>query len=196
MLFTDKNDPSSSHNSTDCGWPTVKKFILRIMRLKRNADDSLGIFSRFLQFCIVGGSGMVVDLSFFTLFLRVEIPVPIARFFAMWIALTWNFFWNRRVTFVESREGGLLRQYLKFCLSCSLGAAINWGLSVGLIYLLPTFAFHYQVCAVAGIVAGTASNFAFSHWWVFKTSQLSSEDKEDEPETGTETAIEEEQKEV
>jgi dolichol-phosphate mannosyltransferase len=39
-----------------------------LRQIKRIADDRLGNVSRLLQFCVVGASGMIVDLSFYALF--------------------------------------------------------------------------------------------------------------------------------
>ena len=39
-----------------------------IRQLKRVLDQRFGTFSRLVQFCMVGASGMVVDLSFYALF--------------------------------------------------------------------------------------------------------------------------------
>ena len=39
-----------------------------LRHIKRISDDKLGNVSRLLQFCFVGASGMVIDLSFYALF--------------------------------------------------------------------------------------------------------------------------------
>ena len=39
-----------------------------VRQLKRVLDHRFGTFSRLVQFCMVGASGMVVDLSFYALF--------------------------------------------------------------------------------------------------------------------------------
>ena len=55
-------------------------------------------------------------------------PMHVFMIFAIGIAtaMTWNFFWNRRVTFADAAPSPIWRQYLGFCASCSLGALISW----------------------------------------------------------------------
>ena len=48
-------------------WPGMSFFAAPIM-VKRLADDRFGNFSRLFQFCVVGASGMVIDLSCYALF--------------------------------------------------------------------------------------------------------------------------------
>ncbi|MFW6457380.1 MAG: GtrA family protein [Planctomycetota bacterium] len=135
--------------------------------MKRSADQRLGVLSRLVQFGIVGGGGIVVDISFFTLLLYLQVHVGIARMLAICLAMTFNFLGNRMITFRETREVHPLKQYWKFVASCSLGAMISWAVSVGLIYWVPQFYFRPQVCALAGIVVGLISNFTLSYRWVF-----------------------------
>ncbi len=89
--------------------------------LKHVLDGRYGSFSRLIQFCCVGASGMVVDLSFYALFQwllsftslaaarspRVGFSwhLAIAGALSIAIALVWNFTLNRRLTFNDARGG-------------------------------------------------------------------------------------------
>jgi dolichol-phosphate mannosyltransferase len=163
-----------------------------IKHLKRLADFKYGTFSRLLQFCIVGGTGSVVDLGSYALLIALAVPqvrwiigelfpqdsffavhkdglaLAAGRAIAIWIAMTWNFFFNRRLTFSYSRSGNVLEQYGKFVVACSVGAVVNWFISV----LLPTkvafFDAHKLAAAVVGILVGLIFNFVLSQQWVFR----------------------------
>ena len=100
--------------------------------IKRLADDRFGNFSRLLQFCVVGASGMVIDLTCYALlqlwlsrtFLagmkplvfgsRQSLDLAVAGALAIAIALVWNFSLNRRLTFNDARQGSILRQFATY----------------------------------------------------------------------------------
>jgi dolichol-phosphate mannosyltransferase len=139
--------------------------------IKRLADYRYGWLSYFSQFCFVGCTGMVVDLSIYTglLWLTTGLPARlyVSRAMAIVVAMTWNFWLNRRLTFSYSRNGNLIMQYLRFASTCSVGAAVNWSVAVGLVKIVPFFFQHVLTAAVLGIAAGTLSNFFMSRRWVF-----------------------------
>ena len=155
-----------------------------LRQLKRLADDRFGNASRLIQFCFVGASGMVVDLTCYALFQAIlnqtslldgmEAPLvggplalAVAAVLAIAIALTWNFTINRRLTFNDARRGSIGRQYLRYVLSNLLGI----GVSLTLRLLLPnTFGFfrrHRLAAAVVGIVTATGISFSMARWFVF-----------------------------
>src|SRR5437588_10068202 len=92
-----------------------------LRHLKRLADDRFGNASRLVQFCAVGASGMVVDLSSYALFQLIfsrtwmarqtfrlvggPLDLAVAGALAIALALTWNFALNRRLTFSYARGG-------------------------------------------------------------------------------------------
>jgi dolichol-phosphate mannosyltransferase len=122
--------------------------------------------ARLVQFVTVGTSGMLIDLSVFSLLLLV-IPLPVARAVAIWVAMTWNFWLNRRLTFSYARREPPLRQYLLFCASCMLGAVVNWTVSMALCAYVPLFDRWTVSAAFLGAVGGTAFNYVLSSRFVF-----------------------------
>jgi dolichol-phosphate mannosyltransferase len=138
-----------------------------LRHLKRLADYKFGWLASLVEFCLVGLTGIIVDLGSFWLLLRV-LPITVARALAIWLAMTCNFFGNRRFTFSHSRHGDLLVQYVKFVATCGLGALVNWSTSVGLAQWVGFFSRHVLVAAVAGIILGTMFNFTLSYLWVFR----------------------------
>jgi dolichol-phosphate mannosyltransferase len=153
-----------------------------LRHIKRIADDRLGNISRLLQFCFVGASGMVVDLSLYALFqwlfsmtslVRVTTPLGplylvVSGALSVGIALTWNFTLNRYLTFSYARGGAVVRQFLTYALSNALGIALSFSLRLLLPMHVPFFAQHKLAAAVVGIVAATGISFTMARWLVFR----------------------------
>lgn len=154
-----------------------------LRQVKRLADDRFGNVSRLLQFCFVGASGMVVDLSCYALFQKVfggtplagmEAPMvggalalAVARVLAVATALTWNFSLNRRLTFSDARWGSIGLQFFRYVLSNLLGIGVSLTLSLALPNHLGFFRDHRLAAAVVGIVAATGISFSMARWFVF-----------------------------
>lgn len=146
---------------------SLREQFLYIKHLKRLYQYKLGVLAQPLQFALVGSSGAVVDLATFSLLWLVW-PTDIARAIAIWVAMTWNFWLNRRLTFSYARNRPLFRQYIFFCLSCLLGAVINWS-TFSVLYHSSKFYSEWPVpAAIVGILAGTVVNFLMSKYMVFK----------------------------
>lgn len=154
---------------------TLKEQINYLRHLKRLYEFKLGRLARPLKFVMVGSTGMVVDLAAFSVLLSM-LPLNSARAIAIFLAMTWNFLFNRWLTFAYARHEPILRQYVLFCLSCMLGAVVNWGVSVGLCYAVPFFDTWKLLAAAVGVVAGTAFNYFLSSRVVFTTSRESAGD--------------------
>jgi dolichol-phosphate mannosyltransferase len=157
----DDAEHASSHKLT------LRERLNYLRHLERLYDSELGHWVRVLHFVLVGSTGLVVDLVAFSLLLRC-LPLATARVVAIWVAMTWNFWLNRRLTFFDARPQAVLPQYLSFCLSCLLGAAINWSVSVGLCTAFAFFDRWKQLAVICGVVAGTGSNYLLSRRVVFQ----------------------------
>ena len=150
---------------------------------KRLADDRFGNYSRLIQFCVVGASGMVVDLSSYALFqllfsrtwlagvtvpvFRQSLSLAAAGALAIALALVWNFALNRRLTFNDARRGSLVRQFLTYALGNALGIALSFSMRLILPRHFAFFHDHRLAAAVVGIVAATGISFSMSRWVVF-----------------------------
>ena len=145
---------------------SLKEQINYLRHLKRLAEFKVGHSAVPVQFAFVGASGVVVDLALFTL-LKIWLDLPVARALAIWGAMTWNWWLNRRLTFSYSRQNSALPQYLGFCLSCLVGAVVNFGISVFLIRQSEFLASVPQLAALAGVVGGMAFNYLICSRFVF-----------------------------
>ncbi len=151
--------------------------------LKRVLDSRFGIYSRLVQFCMVGASGMVVDLTFYALFQWIlsftglatqksamfggTWHLAIAAALSIAIALVWNFTLNRRLTFNDARSGSLPRQFCTYVFSNALAIALSFTVRLYLPSRVDFFNRHRLAAAVVGIVAATAISFTMSRWLVF-----------------------------
>jgi dolichol-phosphate mannosyltransferase len=157
-----------------------------LRQLKRVLDQRFGTFSRLVQFCMVGASGMIVDLTLYALFqvLFARVwpisaasprsgiggPLAAAGALSIFIALVWNFTLNRRLTFNDARGGSILRQFLTYALGNALGIAVSLSLRLYLPLHFGFFARHKLYAAVVGIIVATAISFSMSRWVVFTRS--------------------------
>jgi dolichol-phosphate mannosyltransferase len=149
---------------------------------KRLADHRFGNFSRLIQFCAVGASGMVIDLSLYALFQWVfahtalagriapllgPLDLAVAAFLAVAIALCWNFSLNRRLTFSYARHGSIVRQFVTYVFSNAVAVSLNLTLRLTLPRVVPFFNAHRLAAAVVGVVTATGLSFSMSRWFVF-----------------------------
>ena len=151
--------------------------------VKRILDGRFGNYSRLVQFCIVGASGMVVDLSFYALLQFLlsftwladrrsalfgsSYHLAVAAGMSIAIALFWNFTLNRRLTFNDAHKGALLRQFFTYVLSNALAIILSFSMRLLLPAHFGFFARHRLAAAVVGIVAATGISFSMARWLVF-----------------------------
>jgi dolichol-phosphate mannosyltransferase len=155
-----------------------------VRQLKRLADDRYGNFSRLLQFCVVGASGMVVDLTGYAAwqwvfahsplagrtlpFLGGPLDLAVAAVLAIGIALCWNFSLNRRLTFSYARHGSRLSQFAAYTASNALAVSVNLALRLALPQQFSFFNRHRLAAALVGIITATGISFSMSRWVVFR----------------------------
>ncbi len=124
-----------------------------------------GWVSELGRFCLVGASGVLVNLSVFQGALGLGAPLLPASALAFLVAASSNFALNRAWTFGggPSREGTTTR-WAKF-----LGAsAAGLGANLTLLYALTEWSgIWYLAGQLAGIAAGTLLNFQLARSWVF-----------------------------
>jgi dolichol-phosphate mannosyltransferase len=151
--------------------------------LKHVLDGRYGSLSRLIQFCFVGASGMVVDLTFYALFqwllsftalysamsprFGFSWNLAVARAISISLALLWNFTLNRRLTFNDARGGSWSRQFLTYALSNALAIPLNFTVGLYLPTRVDFFARHRLAAAAVGIIAATGISFSMSRWIVF-----------------------------
>jgi dolichol-phosphate mannosyltransferase len=149
---------------------TFRQQLLYIKHLRRLYTFKFGGWSQLVQFLTVGGLGTVVNLVLLTLFLHVSVPERVSVALAIVLSMVFNFVLNRRFSFGESRKESWLRQFIGFMSACSVGALINY--AVTLLLMGKAFGLRPQLAALVGIAAATAFNFIASRYLVFRSSHI------------------------
>ncbi|PIE18860.1 MAG: hypothetical protein CSA65_03930 [Proteobacteria bacterium] len=131
---------------------------------------------RFIKFCVVGASGVPVNLAatwlgHSLLFAALSPDWRKAASFLTGIAVSifTNFLLNDMWTWGEGRatsEHGFLGRLGRFYLACSLAAGLQFGVALS---LNRWFHLHYLLAQLAGIALATAVNYAVNNLWTFKT---------------------------
>jgi dolichol-phosphate mannosyltransferase len=131
--------------------------------------------TRFALFGTIGAAGVVVHMSVLAVFLTIfggtlkgqlVSAFELGQTIAALVAMTFNFVLNNALTYADKRLTGfvpLLRGWIKFGLTCSIGLLAN----VGVAAILVHFGFHEYPAAMAGIVIGSVWNFALSSKFVW-----------------------------
>ena len=122
-----------------------------------------------VKFCVVGGSGYVVNLCVFTLGVAVfDLHHLAAATFAFVVAVLNNFWWNRHWTF-GAREGHAGFQAARF-FTVSVVAFL---FQAGMLEILVSVAELPEIGAQAmSVVAATPLNFVGNKMWTFGRSRL------------------------
>jgi dolichol-phosphate mannosyltransferase len=129
------------------------------------------VLSEMFQYGLVGLSGLAVDLLVFSVLLLL-VHHKWGRAISFVVAATWNWAWNRRITFEGAREGSRLPQWAAFLLVSGAGFAINWGVYCLLTDGSPFFLEHKRLALVVGVVVGFAFNYLGARLLVFGRSVI------------------------
>ncbi|MBW4551222.1 MAG: glycosyltransferase [Aphanocapsa sp. GSE-SYN-MK-11-07L] len=108
-------------------WKQYVEYIQHLLRLR------LFLSARFIQFCLVGFSGVFVDMGFLYLLsdpTTLHLPLTRSKIIAAELAIINNFLWNDFWTFgdISRRQPGKrqrLKRLIKFNLICLAGLTIN-----------------------------------------------------------------------
>ena len=113
------------HGESKLSWKEQVRYLRHLRRLYQHRFPFL---SEFLQFGLVGGTGFIVDIA---LYLGLQwltgMGHVLARALSFWGAVTWNWIWNRLLTFSNRRKTSMLVQWPSFVLTSLIGFAINVG---------------------------------------------------------------------
>lgn len=149
---------------------TFRQQLLYIKHLRRLYTFKFGGWSQLVQFLTVGGLGTVVNLVLLTLFLHLAVPERISVGLAIVLSMIFNFVLNRRFSFGEARKESWIRQFIGFMSACSIGALINYAVTI--LLMGKRFQLRPQLAALVGIAAATAFNFIASRYLVFRVSHI------------------------
>lgn len=122
----------------------------------------------FLKFCVVGASGVLVNVGLlWGLTAVVGLRYEISAIFAIEVSILSNFTFNELWTFKGRTRGHFLKRMLKFNLGCAVGSIVNY---VVLLALTRFVNLHYLLSDLVGIACGTLWNYFISTTWVWKSA--------------------------
>lgn len=156
---------------------SLKEQVYYLIHLGRLLEYKYLTIAQFIKFCLVGGSGMLVDLTFVygsmnALPLWTTIPqnlhFKISRAIGFSFALTSNYLLNRQFTFTSAGRVNFYGQYMTYFAVSIAGLAVNWLVSVLMYESSYFFHRHYLIASFLGIVGGTLINFFGSKYIVFQ----------------------------
>ncbi|NES80169.1 MAG: glycosyltransferase [Moorea sp. SIO2B7] len=142
-------------------WKQYVEYIQHLLRLR------LSISARFIQFCLVGLSGVVVDMGFLYLLSDAStlgLPLTRSKIIAAELAIINNFLWNDFWTFgdIARRQPGKrqrLKRLIKFNVVCLIGLVLNV-LILNLFFNV--FGFNRYLANLLAIALVTLWNFWFN----------------------------------
>lgn len=146
-------------------------YIRHLYHLYRYKYSSIG---EFIKFCIVGGSGIFVDMGTVILLKEfLHLHTLVCAMFGFLFAVSTNYVLNRYWSFEFGRYTPLIRSYLLFVGVCSIGflvrlitmyLLIGYGkMDSGKLYIATNF---------MGIIAGTLVNFFGSKFLAFSPGRI------------------------
>jgi len=123
--------------------------------------------TRFALFGTVGGLGVLVHYAVLAaLMFLLGSDFALAQTFAVLVAMSFNFWLNNWLTYRDKRLKGwrqMVRGWIKFCLTCAVGAFAN----IAVATLLDLRGLHWAFAALAGILVGSVWNYALSSRFVW-----------------------------
>jgi dolichol-phosphate mannosyltransferase len=126
------------------------------MRRRHNWDQ-------LVKFCVVGGTGYVVNLAVFTALVTAfdvhYIPAAVCSFL---VAVTNNYTWNRLWTF-RAQRGHVAWQGMRFLVVSTLALGAN----LLVLHLLVTLGLDERLAQAIAIVLVTPINFVGNKLWSF-----------------------------
>ena len=155
-----------THGESKLGLSDILEFIVNVWWIRLHNSKT------FLKFGAVGVSGILVNLSFFTLFLWSGLHKYLASPLAIEMSVLWNF-WLHNVWTFGSRDvsSSIPMKCLKFNL-VSLGAlVVSYSSFVILSIFFP--AVSPQIHQLIGIIPGTLVNYFMNSYWTFAERNLS-----------------------
>lgn len=128
-----------------------------------------GETNRFIKFCLVGLSGVFVNMGLLWLLTEIAgIKYFLSAAVSIESSIISNFLLNNVFTFGDRRSPGrgeTLRRLLKFNLVSLTGLAINMAI---LVFLTEVIGIYYLISHAFGIAAAALWNYILSTWWTWK----------------------------
>ena len=159
-VFRGRERGKSNLNSTE-----EINYLRHLYRLVKSEGES----RRFIKYCLVGASGVFVNMGLLALLTEaIGLLYSFSAIIAIEASIINNFTWNELWTFRDRRtlnQGAFITRMAKFNLVSLLGMGINIGI---LHFFTEIGQIHYMISEIFGIIAATIFNFIFNKWWTWQ----------------------------
>ncbi len=140
-------------------------YIKHLLSLMRRTGE----LTRFLKFCLVGGSGVIVNEGLLWILKQFAgMPLLLSNIISIEVSIISNFVLNDSFTFADRRAPGtrsFLRRLGKFNFVSLVGAGINLGITQLLTHV---FNLHYLLANLVGIAIAILWNYLANRGWTWK----------------------------
>ena len=124
---------------------------------------------RFLKFCVVGLSGVLVNMGL--LWLLTELAglfYLLSAAISIETSIISNFIFNNYFTFRDRRSSGV-KSFFNRLVKFNLVSLAGLGINMGVLWLLTeVFGLYYLLSNLCGIVVATLWNYLVNIWWTWK----------------------------
>lgn len=142
------------------------KYLLHVQRLYM---FSFANIMTFLQFLVVGTSGVFVNLTVLSLLLMFGAPSTFCLAGGIIVSMFTNFWLNRRYTFSDAATGDPAKQFIGFMSVSTVAMAVNYVVAISVhTTALVDQAYGLQGAALTGIAFGMVVNYVGSRYFVFR----------------------------
>jgi putative flippase GtrA len=125
--------------------------------------------NQFALFCIAGTLGFAVEArGVQALVSWVGLDALLARLISFLCAVTTTWLFNRRFTFVSTREEGALREGARYLGAMLGGFGVNYAVYAALVIGFAQVRNWPVLGVAAGSIAGLIVNYVSSRYWVFR----------------------------
>jgi dolichol-phosphate mannosyltransferase len=166
---------------------SFKEQLYFLRHLRRLYQHRYPTWTEFVQFGLVGSTGVVIDLAIYlavqTIF---SIDHKTARAYSFVGAASWNWALNRVITFTHRQKMAKRIQLPAFLMTSSIGFAVNWGSYVTMTGYVPFFDENRILALLIGVLLGMGLNFMAARLFVFRPYEKTIQ-KEDATARGKQT---------
>lgn len=163
--FTDR-----VHGESKLSFKEQLKYLQHVRRLYIHR---FGNAMHFLQFMVVGASGVVVNLGILALLLAFGAPEALALAGGIAVSVCTNFLLNRRFTFSYARNRNPWTQFVGFIAASGLGMVVNYLVALYMSQsVLPDRPLSVYLAALTGIACGMIFNFLGNRYVVFRKRHI------------------------
>ena len=153
--------PDRQHGESKLSMRDQIEFMINVMRIRFQKSEE------FIRFCIVGASGVLVNLGIYILLTRLfGVRLEIASPIAIETSILSNFALNHVFTFRKRQtQTRLITKLARFHIASGLAGVTNYLVLLGLVHLAGL----WDILAnLAGIAAGTLINYYINSRWTWK----------------------------